>query len=66
MLLQGKSVDKTVMGDLDLRNASIRKLPDNLTVEGYVNLSYSAIGSLPDNLTVENVYYLSDTPIIHQ
>ena len=54
------------MGDLDLRNASIRKLPDNLTVEGYVNISYSAIGSLPDNLTVENVYYLSDTPIIHQ
>ena len=50
-------------GDLNLRDAPITSLPDNLTVGGDLFLYNTPITSLPDNLTVEGSIDLRNTPI---
>jgi len=50
-------------GDLDLRGADIRILPDGLTVEGHLILTRTRIEKLPNNLTVGGELSISYTGI---
>lgn len=50
-------------GKLDLRDAPITQLPDNLTVRGDLVLIGTQIAVLPRNLKVEGGLWLTHTPI---
>jgi hypothetical protein len=46
----------TINGNLDLEGASIKSLPNNLTINGKLNLNWTReIKSLPNNLTVRSL-----------
>ena len=52
------------VGNLDLRETPIQRLPDNLKkVGGNLHLSLSKIQELPDDLVVNGDLWLNDTPI---
>ena len=57
-------IKKGSRGHLDLRDAPIQTLPDNLTkVGGSLYLSRSYIVELPDSLSVKGDLYLYEAPI---
>lgn len=50
-------------GDLDLKEAPIKTLPDNLHVGGSLDLMESSIEEIPEGLTVYKNLYLEYTPL---
>lgn len=69
-MLQKKKVPYSIDGDkifvngnLNLHDASITNLPDNLSVRGWLDLRGTSITSLPDNLSVDGSLYLRGASI---